>query len=244
MARRDLHGMAVAADSVHPRTSLRTMSTPLKKVPGKRPGKAGGKRDENRRRRAETLARAALDLFLERGIEDVTIDEIAERAGTAKGNFYRYYDDKTHLVEALLAPVAAMVRKAMRSCVVDLGRAKTPADASEAYTKLAANLGMVALEHRDVARLYLQEHRGPSTEARMALRKLEADLTKGAFRLSQAAVEHRIVEVEDPRISALALLGAVEHLALVMLRGDVDLSIPQVATTLIRMTLDGLRVRA
>lgn len=219
------------------------MSTPLKKVPGKRPGKAGGKRDENRRRRSETLAQAALELFLERGIEDVTIDEIAERAGTAKGNFYRYFDDKAQLVEALVVPMANLVRKAMRSCAVDLGKSKTPDDVSEAYGKLAATLGMAALEHRDVVRLYLQEHRGPATEARAALRKLEADMTSAAFRLSEAAVKHGVVEVADPRISALAVVGAVEHIALLILRGDLDLSIVDVAGTLIRMVLDGLRVR-
>lgn len=235
--------MAVGANSVHPRAPFQPMSTPLKKVPAKRPGKAGGKRDENRRRRSETLARAALELFLERGIEDVTIDEIAERAGTAKGNFYRYFDDKTQLVEALLVPLSAMVRKAMRSCAVDLGKARTPSEVSDAYGKLAATLAMAALEHREVTRLYLQEHRGPATEARSALRKLESDLTKGAFRLSEAAVEHRVVEVADPRISALAVVGAVEHIALVLLRGDLELSVPEVAGTLIRMTLDGLRVR-
>ncbi len=217
------------------------MITPLKKVPEKRPGKAGGKRDENRRRRAETLARAGLELFLERGIEDVTIDEIAERAGTAKGNFYRYFDDKPQLVEALLIPLAALVRKAMRTCAVDLARAKTPEQVSDAYGKLAATLGMAALEHREVVRLYLQEHRAPATEARAALRKMEGELTEGAFKLSEAAVKHGVVEVEDPRISALAVVGAVEHIALVILRGDLDLSLPLVAGTLIRMTLDGLR---
>lgn len=219
------------------------MITPLKKVPEKRPGKAGGKRDENRRRRADTLARAALDLFLERGIEDVTIDEIAERAGTAKGNFYRYFDDKPQLVEALLIPLATLVRKAMRSCAVDLGKAETPDEVSNAYGKLASMLGMAAIEHRDVVRLYLQEHRAPATEARAGLRKLEGEMTDAAFRLSKAAVEHGVVEVGDPRISALAVVGAVEHIALVMLRGDLELSLPEVAGTLIRMTLDGLRAR-
>lgn len=218
--------------------------TPLRKVPEKRPGKLGGKRDANRRRRSETLARAALDLFLERGLEDVTIDDIAERAGTAKGNFYRYFDDKSQLVESLLVPLAALVRKSMRVCAIDLAKAKSPAAVSDAYQKLAANLGMAAMEHRDVVRLYLQEHRAPATEARASLRKLESELQEGAFRLSESAVKHGLVEVRDPRISALAVVGAIEHLALILLRGDMELSLAEVGTTLVRMVLDGLRVRA
>lgn len=215
----------------------------LHKVPEKRPGKLGGKRDANRRRRSETLARAALDLFLDRGLEDVTIDEIAERAGTAKGNFYRYFDDKSQLVESLLLPLAALVRKAMRVCAIDLGKAKTPEAVSAAYQTLAANLAMATIEQRDVVRLYLQEHRAPSTDARASLRRLAAELQAGAFQLSESAVTHGLVAVEDPRISALALIGAIEHLALVLLRGDIELSLPLVGNTLVRMVLDGLRVR-
>jgi len=219
------------------------MITPLRKVPEKRPGKVGGKRDANRRRRSETLARATLDLFLVRGIEDVTIDDIAERAGTAKGNFYRYFDDKAQLVEALLLPLAAVVRKSMRKCAVDLGKAKAPDEVSDAYGRLAATLGVSAIENRDVVQLYLQEHRAPSTEARSGLRRLADELQQGAFRLSEAGVRHGVVEVKDPRISALAVIGAVENLALVILRGEHDFSLPDVANTLIHMVLDGLRVR-
>ncbi|MFT3756483.1 MAG: helix-turn-helix domain-containing protein [Pseudoxanthomonas sp.] len=43
-------------------------------------------------------------LFLERGLEDVTIDEITREAGVAKGSFYRYFKDKEELVRALLEP--------------------------------------------------------------------------------------------------------------------------------------------
>jgi hypothetical protein len=39
------------------------------------------------------------------------------------------------------------------------------------------------------------------------------------------------------------VIGAIEHLALVLLRGDVELPIAEVGSTLIRMVLDGLRVR-
>jgi len=219
------------------------MITPLRKVPEKRPGKVGGKRDANRRRRSETLARAALDLFLIRGIEDVTIDEIAERAGTAKGNFYRYFDDKAQLVDSLLVPLAAIVRKAMRKCAIDLGKAKTAEEVQEAYGRLAVTFGVSAIENRDAVQLYLQERRAPPTESRAGLRRLAEELQTAAFQLSEAGVRHGVVEIEDPRISALAIVGAIENIALVVLRGEVELAIPEVANTLIRMVLDGLRVR-
>ncbi len=219
------------------------MATP-RKLPEKRPGKAGGKRDENRKQRAEAIAQAGLGLFLERGIEGVTIDEIAERAGTAKGNFYRYFDDKAQLVESLLLPMARTTRSAMRKCGVDLAKAKTNQGVTDAYASLATTLIASAVQYRDEVRLFLQEHRAPATAARASVRALSDELQQGAFRLSQAAKDHGVIAVKDPRISALAVIGAIEHLALVLLRGDIPDILPlDIASTLIGMVLDGLRPR-
>ena len=90
--------------------------------------KPEGKRARNRRERTEALVNAGLELFLERGVEVVTIDELAKAAGMAKGNFYRYFDDKRALVDAILAPIASDVRTAMRRCAVTLGRADAGTD--------------------------------------------------------------------------------------------------------------------
>src|SRR4051794_12198344 len=67
-----------------------------------RPGPIGGKRDENRRQKNKDLQAAALELFLRKGIEGTTIDDIVERAGVAKGSFYRYFNDKDALARALV----------------------------------------------------------------------------------------------------------------------------------------------
>lgn len=43
---------------------------------------------------SQRLVLAALDLFAERGYEDTTVTEIAERAGLTKSTFFRYFPDK------------------------------------------------------------------------------------------------------------------------------------------------------
>lgn len=52
-------------------------------------------------RRARELQEVATELFIEKGIEETTIDEIVERAGVAKGTFYHYYPSKAALVNAI-----------------------------------------------------------------------------------------------------------------------------------------------
>lgn len=47
---------------------------------------------------AERLGAAAVELFAERGYEDVTVVEIAERAGLTKRTFFRHFADKREIL--------------------------------------------------------------------------------------------------------------------------------------------------
>ena len=58
-----------------------------------------------RRSSRETLQDAATELFLEQGYERTTIDEIARRAGVARGTFFNYFPAKGDLLWADLDPV-------------------------------------------------------------------------------------------------------------------------------------------
>lgn len=56
-------------------------------------------RDQARNR----ILEAARKLFLEKGFEAANLDEVAQRAGVAKGTIYRYFDSKAELyVEVLV----------------------------------------------------------------------------------------------------------------------------------------------
>lgn len=212
-------------------------------APSKRPGPPGGKRDRNRKKRIEALHQAGLALFLERGVEAVTVDDIASRAGMAKGNFYRYFQNKEELVSALMERVAEQLRSAMRECGDALAVARTERELFAAYETLARKFASVAIPNFDVIRLYLQERRSPAEGARGPIRALADEVAQGAVRLTEVAVEHDLLRVSDPRISAWAVVGAVEELALAVMHGELDLPPDQIADTLIGLVLDGIRAR-
>ena len=71
------------------------------------------------------LARAAYELYLERGFDDVTIAEIAERAGLTKRTFFRYFADKR---EVLFLGAAAFQESVVRA-VLDAPGDVTAVDA-------------------------------------------------------------------------------------------------------------------
>lgn len=204
--------------------------------------KALGKREKNRLERIRALREAGLQLFLSRGLAQVTIDEIAREAGTAKGNFYRYFDDKEALVAGVLEPMAEAMRGHISRCREVLGEAVDRDDLNEAYGALALSVAMTAMAHLDVCRFYLQESRGPATGARAPLVALANEVQEAAIELTRVAVDRGLLEVSDPRISALAVVGATEVLMLGILDGRLD-GIPpvQVAQTMIAMVLDGIR---
>ena len=214
---------------------------PRRAGPIERPGASGGKRDINRRKRVQDLIDAGLSLFLRRGIEAVTIDEVAREAGMAKGNFYRYFRDKADLVEAVIEPVARTTRLAVQECDEKLRTANGRDDAVAAYGQLGNRLVGALAMHPDAMCLYLQERRAPATTARQAISDLATDLDRRAFMLSQVAVDRRLVAVANPHVSALAVLGAVEALALASVRNQVQMDPVETTKTLIAIVLEGLQ---
>lgn len=221
-----------------------TASVAVASAPAERPGAPGGKRDRNRRERTTQLGQTALALFLARGIEVVTIDDICKAADVAKGSFYRYFEDKEALVEALVTPVDEAVREALDGCEARLHQAEDASALNAAYQGLALALFPVALGHLDVFRLYLQERAAPPVGARAPLAAFSRTVDEGAVRLTRVAVDRGLLHVPDPRISAFIVVGAVERLAQAVLSGSLDASPIDILTTLIRLVLDGVRARS
>ena len=59
-----------------------------------------GRRERKRRQTTERIQQAAMSLFLERGFEATTVDDIAERADVSKRSFFDYFPSKEDVVFA------------------------------------------------------------------------------------------------------------------------------------------------
>jgi AcrR family transcriptional regulator len=67
-----------------------------------RTGAAGGGRKVDQETRRQAILDAALAVFAEHGYEAARLDDMAARAGVAKGTLYLYFKDKEALFEALV----------------------------------------------------------------------------------------------------------------------------------------------
>ncbi|MBZ4419313.1 TetR/AcrR family transcriptional regulator [Myxococcus sp. RHSTA-1-4] len=209
---------------------------------GSRPGRPGGRREAQRRERLKELEDAALRLFLERGLDTVTIDDITQAAGVAKGTFYRYFDDKAALVDALLEPVRRELLAGMEACGQALVEARDVEAMFDAYRAVAAVIASALLQYPGVVRLYLQESRGPAAGARTQVVELSRLVARHAVEITEKAHTHGLLRPIRPAVSGLAVVGAVERLLLAVLSEEAignPLELPDALTTLV---LDGLRL--
>lgn len=212
------------------------------RLPRKRPGPEGGKRDRNRRATQQRLLDAALGLLLADGTAAVTIDQIVERAGMAKGSFYRYASDKEDLVSQILAPVIAEATAVLDRCEQQLRKGRRE-DIAAIYLALARDLSQVVARYAPQVLLYLQEARAPQGAAPPAIQHLADALTSRTIALTEIARDHGLIRPVDPEVSALAVLGAVDAILFAHLRRRraPRASISQVTAGLVDIVLRGIR---
>jgi AcrR family transcriptional regulator len=159
----------------------------------------------------------------------------------AKGSFYRYFRDKTGVVDALISPLEDTMDGAFERCRAALAEAETPAALNDAYAGLAQELSLVLLGSDKQVRLYLQECRGPADGAREPIRRLADKIIDGGISLTETARERGLLRDLPPSVTAVAVIGAVEGMLVRQFSGR-PIADPLTATTaLISMVLDGIR---
>ena len=98
-----------------------------------REGRAAARADGRRGERRDDILAAALEEFSARGFAATRLDDVAARAGVAKGTIYLYFDDKESLFQELVralvvplvgniaaAPLSAMPIRAVLDMIVEV----------------------------------------------------------------------------------------------------------------------------
>ncbi len=80
-------------------------------------GDAGGNRAERKAQSRRRILDSARDVFFRDGFMAANLDEVAERAGVAKGTLYRYFESKADLYVAVLADNGNAFTDRMKECV-------------------------------------------------------------------------------------------------------------------------------
>ena len=139
------------------------------------------------------LERAALELYAERGFEDTTVAEIAERAGVTERTFFRYFADKREV----LFPGGGVLEALLTDAVA---QAPSSAGPMEAVTYALDAFAAMLEERRDFA-LQRQAVIAASPELH------ERELIKLASLAATLADALRARGVKDPAATLTAEAG-------------------------------------
>jgi AcrR family transcriptional regulator len=117
------------------------------------PSKPRSARDVRSAERRQAILAAALEEFSARGFEAARLDDVAKRAGVAKGTIYLYFADKETLLQELV-----------RSMLTPLiGRFETLSEVDVPFSVLAERLvdvvseELIASRRKDIIRLIISE---------------------------------------------------------------------------------------
>jgi AcrR family transcriptional regulator len=172
------------------------------------------------------LEQAALDLYRERGFEQTTVAQIAERAGLTERTFFRYFADKREVLFWGQAILQELVVKTI---------ANMPDTASPIDMVVAAFDVMVAIIPQERRELLRQRQAVIAANTELQEREL-LKLASLTSTLAEALRQHGIVE---PTASLIAEIGiAVLKVASVRWLNETD---QRTQSQLLRELLDELK---
>ena len=90
-------------------------------------------------------------------------------------------------------------------------------------------------------RLYLQESRAPASGAREPVARLAREIQSRAVELTHAAHAHALLRPLDPKITAAAVVGAIEQILWQVLSSGETVAASGVVDTLVTLVLYGLK---
>jgi len=112
------------------------------------------RREGGRQDKLQTILSAALDVFVENGFADTRLDEVAARAGVAKGTIYLYVPSKTALFEEL---VRSTIRSPIDGIGAQVAAMDLPLDAILRLMFTRMREEVLETRRREVIRLILSE---------------------------------------------------------------------------------------
>ncbi|MEF3696096.1 TetR/AcrR family transcriptional regulator [Desulfolutivibrio sp.] len=172
-------------------------------VGGALPRRQAGGRTQAKDKRRATLLDTAQTVFLEKGYEATTVNDILDAAGLSKGGFYHHFKSKDDVLDAL------RVRYTRRFlCTVEARVAALPADAMQERFQewIRAYLDAYFATYTVHDLVYHSVHWNRSSEDREAViasvaRLLEQGMTQGAWRLAA------------PKFTATLIYAAIHGMA-------------------------------
>jgi AcrR family transcriptional regulator len=142
------------------------------------------------RNRLHLLA-TAREMLAEQGVDKLTMDGLAERAGLGKGTVFRRFGTRAGIFEALMEDAERAFQEQVLSGPTPLGPGAAPLDRLIAYGR--ARVGFM-IEHREITRAGLDGRQPVPIGSEMALSRMHIRMLLGQMQLG--AVDRDVLAVQ------------------------------------------------
>jgi AcrR family transcriptional regulator len=161
----------------------------------------------------DAIYEAALELFMRRGFEETSVDDVAKAAGISRRSFFRYFTTKDHLLGHNMVRLGDVLVEAVTASPAESSSYLVVRDAVMA----GLNFGTAHPRTRQVIEITTR-----NLSARYAHRSRRVDIE---IRLSQAFAARTRTETPDqirPRMLAILTLDVADLAILSWFKGDFD----------------------
>ena len=167
------------------------------------PAQGPRRRQRRKEERPKEIIQAALELFSERGFGATRIEDVARRAGVAKGTLFVYFPTKQDLFRAVARNILAVNLDGLHQAAADLDRPLT--ELVPALLGQAAQVGETGLPA--LVRLLISESRAFPDLAQV----WHDEVVSKVMGLLMTAIERGQARGEirpgDPRLHAFSIIG-------------------------------------
>lgn len=161
-----------------------------------------------RRTTRQKLYEAAVTLIAEQGFSATTVDEIAERAGVAKGTVYYNFKSKADLFEELLRHGVRLLTASLQAAA-DATRERGGGGVEALDAMIGAGLGFID-RYPAFTQLYVAELWRTNRAWHATLLTVRQEVVAVVETvLAQAVADGELSEAVDIRLTAAALVGMV-----------------------------------
>jgi AcrR family transcriptional regulator len=203
--------------------------------------------DQTRTTKKEVLAAfrtqeilAATRRLMERGgVDALTMDEIAQAAGVAKGTIYLYFQSKDELIQALLSEVGEAIAKNLEAL---LARPDSPREKLKQVVILLLNfVEQESLLFPVYLRELVRSKSGRETRSPL-LQDLEERIVGQLNQLFAEGIAQGQFIPASPRLLSFLLKGLVRAVGYYQMTGEQENAIQQALPVVLRLFFSGILV--
>lgn len=223
--------MALSAN-VNTKVQITPKSVNIKKMPRLATVPAPSLQERKQQVVRDVIWGAATTLFYEKGYDETTVEDIAEKAGVSRRSFFRYFSSKSDIMAVAVDSYATLLTEAIEACP----RADSLA---EVFRRTVLEVAQHCAADPQTRKVMQIAAKYPSAREALQSRSIEIE------QRIAAAFAHRCGRGADRDITASVVAGLALSVLSVIFRvwfergkQDVTATVDQVLATLARLTPD------